>query len=434
MGMIADGFIVLFVLLLLLGGGVWVSLSLAGVSLVGMFLFTGAPIQAVMPTVMWSSVSSWTLAALPMFIWMGEILCRTRLATDLFHGLAPWLNRLPGGLLHINIVGCGLFAAVSGSSAATCATVGPLTLRELAKRGYDDRMAIGTLAGSGTLGLLIPPSILMIVYGVAANVSISRLFLAGVLPGLLVIVLFMSYVAIWATLNRRSMPAADAPMPLRERLGRLRLLMPVMALIVAVMGSIYMGLATATEAAAMGVAGALLIAALSGALTWDSFQASLLAATKTSCMIAFILAGAAFLSTVMGYAGIPRAMAVWIAAQDLPPYVLLMALMALYLVIGCFLEGASMVVLTAAFVVPMVREAGIDLVWFGIFIVIMVEVAQITPPVGFNLFVVQSLTPHGLFYVARSILPFLLLLFLTIGILMVFPQIALWLPNTMMNN
>ena len=430
--MIASSLVVGLTLLLLLGGGVWVAISLMGVSLVGMLLFADAPIDAVMSTASWAALNTWTLAALPMFIWMGEILCRTRLAVDLFHGLSPWLSRLPGGLLHVNVVGCGLFAAVCGSSAATCATIGPMTLRELKSRGYDERMSIGTLAGSGTLGLLIPPSILMIVYGVSANVSISRLFLAGVVPGLLVMALFMTFVAVWSLVHRARMPAADPPLPYVERLRRLKLLVPVLMLIGGVMGSIYAGVATATEAAALGVAGSLLIAWLSGGLTRASFVESLMAATRTSTMIAFILAGAAFLSTAMGYAGIPRGMATWIAGFDLSPYVLIIALAMLYLLLGCFLEGASMVVLTAAFVLPMVKDAGIDLIWFGIFIVIMVEIAQITPPVGFNLFVVQSLTPHGLFYVAWSVVPFLLLLLLTVVVLTLFPQIALWLPGRMM--
>lgn len=433
MSIILGGTIIGVALLVLLGSGLWVALSLMGVSLIGMFLFSDAPIQSVMPTVTWSSLSTWTLAALPLFIWMGEILCRTRLSADLFIGLAPWLNKLPGRLLHVNVIGSGLFAAVCGSSAATCATIGPMALPELKQRGYDEKMSIGALTASGALGLLIPPSIIMIVYGVAANVSISRLFFAGVFPGLLVISLFMGYIALWSLVNRRRMPPPERALPYRERIKRLRLLLPVALLIIAVMGSIYAGVATATEAAALGVFGALAIAKVSGGLTWTAFRESLLAAVRTSCMIAFILAGAAFLSTVMAYAGIPRALAGWIADLGLSTYVLVMALAGLYLILGCFLEGASMVVLTAAFILPMVQQAGIDLIWFGIFIVIMTEIAQITPPVGFNLFVVQALTQRNVLHVARSVFPFFVLLVLTLVILTVFPQIALWLPSKMMN-
>jgi tripartite ATP-independent transporter DctM subunit len=419
-------------LLLFLASGIWVALSLVGVAFLGMMMFSNAPIEAVMPTTIWSSLSSWTLTALPLFIWMGEILFRTRLSSDLFHGLSPWVARLPGRLLHVNVIGCGIFAAVSGSSAATAATVGQMSLPELKQRGYNESMSIGSLAASGTLGLLIPPSIILIVYGVSVNVSIGRLFLAGVLPGLLLVCLFASYIAAWALFNKEKMPPLEPRLAWREALGRLRLLLPVVLLIVGVIGSIYTGVATATEAATLGVVGSLVIAACSGGLTWNSFLKSLYGATRTSCMIAFILAGAAFLTVAMGFAGIPRALASWIDTLGLSAYSLLFALVILYLILGCFLDGISMVVLSTAVVIPMVQAAGIDLIWFGIFLVIMVEVAQITPPVGFNLFVVQGITQHDIFYIARAVLPFFLLMLLMIVILTAFPAIATWLPATMM--
>ena len=418
-------------LIVLLGSGIWVAFSLIGVAIITLVMFADAPLELVMPTSIWGSVSGWTLTALPLFIWMGEILFRTKLSGDLFQGLAPWTNRLPGRLVHVNVIGCGIFAAVSGSSAATAATVGQMSLPELKSRGYDDPISIGSLAASGTLGLLIPPSIIMIVYGVSANVSISRLFLAGVIPGLVVMALFMTYIIIWALLNKNKMPPPDPVMPFIEKMIRLRLLLPTVLLIIAVIGSIYTGVATATEAASLGVVGSLLIALFTGSLNWSNFKESLLSATRTSCMIGFIIASAAFLSVVMGYAGIPRALAAWIGEFNLSAYELIFALTILFLILGCFLDGISMVVLTTAVIMPMVEAAHIDLIWFGIFIVLVVEIAQITPPVGFNLFVVQGLTGKNIVYVAKAVLPFFCLLCLSIVIFTVFPEIVTWLPDNM---
>lgn len=418
-------------LILLLASGLWVAASLIGIAIITMLMFADAPIELVMPSAMWGSVSGWTLTALPLFIWMGEILFRTKLSGDLFRGLAPWTNRLPGRLVHVNVIGCGIFAAVSGSSAATAATVGQMSMPELKSRGYDEKIAIGSLAASGTLGLLIPPSIIMIVYGVSANVSISRLFLAGVFPGLLIMGLFMAYIMVWALLNKDKMPPPEPVLPLLEKIKRLRLLLPTVLLIVAVIGSIYTGVATATEAATLGVVGSLLIALFTGSLNWKNFTESLMSATRTSCMIGLIIASAAFLSVVMGYAGIPRALAKWIGEFNLSPYELIFALTILFLILGCFLDGISMVVLTTAVIMPMVEAAHIDLIWFGIFIVLVVEIAQITPPVGFNLFVVQGLTGKNIVQVGKSVLPFFLLLVLGIIILTIFPEIVTWLPSNM---
>ncbi len=419
------------VLLVMLASGLWVALSLLVVALVGMALFGNAPTELVMPSTIWGAVSGWTLTALPLFVWMGEILFRTRLANDLFNGLAPWTTRLPGRLVHVNVIGCGIFAAVSGSSAATAATVGQMSLPELKRRGYDEPVSIGSLAASGTLGLLIPPSIIMIVYGVSANVSIARLFLAGVLPGLMMMALFMAYIMVWAMLNKDKVPPPEPPLPFAEKLKRLRLLLPTVLLIILVIGSIYTGVATATEAATLGVAGSLLVALFSGSLTWANFKQSLVGATRTTCMIGFIIAAAGFLSVVMGYAGIPRELARWIGTLHLSPYGLILALTLLYLVLGCFLDGISMVVLTTAVIMPMVEAAQIDLIWFGIFIVLVVEIAQLTPPVGFNLFVVQGLTGHNIVYVAKAVLPFFVVLCVGVLIITIYPDIATWLPRTM---
>jgi C4-dicarboxylate transporter DctM subunit len=423
--------IFLFVLFLLLGTGVWVGLALLGVAWVGMTLFTTRPAGDAMITTIWTTASSWALTALPLFIWMGEILFRTRLSEDMFRGLSPWMANLPGRLLHTNIVGCTVFAAVSGSSAATVTTVGRMAIPELRQRGYPERLIVGTLAGAGTLGLMIPPSLTLIVYGVTINESISKLFIAGVFPGLVLAALFMGYIGVWAILRPHEVPPAEPPMSWRERLYRSRFLIPVLGLILTVLGSIYLGFATATEAASFGVIGALILAAAQGSLTWESFVASLMGATRTSCMIALILAGAAFLALAMGFTGLPRGLAQWIASLELSPLMLIAALTVFYIILGCFLDGISSVVLTMAVVEPMIRHAGIDVIWFGIFIVVVVEMAQITPPIGFNLFVLQGMTGHEINYIARTAVPFFLLMCAMVVILVAFPELATWLPETM---
>jgi tripartite ATP-independent transporter DctM subunit len=418
-------------LLIVLGSGLWIGLSLLGVALVAMQLFTQRPVGDSMVLTIWGSTSSWTLTALPLFLWMGEILFRSKLSADMFKGLAPWLNRLPGRLLHTNVIGCTIFAAVSGSSAATCATIGKITLPELKKRGYPDEIAIGTLAGAGTLGLLIPPSIIMIVYGVAANVSIAKLFIAGVIPGLLLALLFMGYIVVWALLNPGQVPPPEAPTSFVQKLHASRHLLPVVSLIALVLGSIYSGVATATEAAALGVAGSLLLAQIEGSLDWTGFKEGLVAACRVYCMIGLILAGAAFLTLAMGFIGLPRHLAEFIGSLNLSPFMLIVGLTAFFIVLGCFLDGISMVVLTMAVLLPTVQKAGFDLIWFGIFIVLVVEMAQITPPVGFNLFVLQGLTQREITWLARTALPLFLLMLVAVLATYFFPQVVLWLPGLM---
>ncbi len=418
-------------LFLILASGVWIGLTLSGVAWIGMQLFSSRPAGDAMAVTIWGSASSWTLTALPLFIWMGEILFRTRLSQDMFRGLAPWMQRLPGRLLHTNVIGCAIFAAVSGSSAATCATIGKMSLPELAKRGYPDGMSVGSLAGAGTLGLLIPPSIIMIVYGVIADVSIAELFIAGVVPGILLAVLFSGYIAVWSMRNRDLIPPRDAPLTLAEKLRESKSLIPVIVLIVAVLGSIYAGIATATEAAALGVVGALVLSALQGSLDWATFRSSLMGGTRLYCMIALILAGASFLTLSMGYIGLPRHLAEWIASLGLTQFQLILMLAAFYAVLGCFLDGISMVVLTMGVIMPTVQKAGIDPLWFGIFIVLVVEMAQITPPVGFNLFVMQGMTGREITWIARVTLPFFLLMGTAILLVFFFPQIVTFLPTQM---
>jgi len=419
-------------LLIVLAGGLWIGFGLMATGWVAMMLFTARPAGDAMVTTIWGASSSWTLTSLPMFIWMGEILFRTKLSENMFLGLSPWMQRLPGRLLHTNIVGCTIFAAISGSSAATCATIGKMTIPELRKRGYPEDKIVGTLAGAGTLGLLIPPSLIMIVYGVAADQSIAQLFIAGVVPGLMLSGMFMAYIAIWALINPDKVPKADRIVGLGEKLYASRHLIPSVFLIVTVLGSIYAGLATATEAAAMGVLGALVLSAVQGSLTRQTFLSSLLGATRLSCMIALILAGAAFLTLAMGYTGLPRKLAEWISSLGLPPYALIAVLSVFYIVLGCFLDGISMVVLTMAVVLPMIEQAGIDLIWFGIFVVLVVEMAQVTPPVGFNLFVLQGMTGHQITYVGRAALPLFLLMVVAVVVITIWPEIVTFLPKRML--
>ncbi|MCC6610900.1 MAG: TRAP transporter large permease subunit [Burkholderiales bacterium] len=425
--------VLLAALAALLVAGVWIALTLLGVAWVAMVFFTSSPAGSLMATTVWGASTSWALTALPLFIWMGEILFRTRISEDMFRGLAPWMAPLPGRLMHCNVFGCGIFAAISGSSAATAATIGRITIPELLKRGYDEHMAVGSLAGAGTLGLLIPPSIIMIVYGVAANVSIARLFVAGVLPGIMLILMFSGYIVLWALLNRKKTPPRDQVTSLGEKLNASRLLIPAVLLIGCVIGSIYAGIATPTEAAVIGVAGSLVLAAVTGSLTWKTFSDSVMGATRTSCMIAFILAGASFLTVAMGFTGVPAAMAEWIGQQGFTAVHLIAVLTLLYIVLGCFIDGISMVVLTSSVILPSVQAAGIDLLWFGIFVVLVVEMAQITPPVGFNLFVLQGLTGKNMFYVARAALPFFILMVIAVAVIWTFPEIVTFLPGKMFN-
>jgi tripartite ATP-independent transporter DctM subunit len=415
----------------LLGSGVWIGLTLAGVAWIGMELFSSRPAGDAMAITIWGASSSWTLTALPLFVWMGEILFRTKLSESMFRGLAPWVNALPGRLLHTNILGCTIFAAVSGSSAATCTTIGKMSIPELAKRGYPADKVIGSLGGASTLGLLIPPSIIMIVYGVAAEVSIAQLFVAGVLPGILLASLFSGYLIVWALLNPSQVPSADAQATLSEKLRESRHLIPVVLLIGGVIGSIYSGLATATEAAAIGVVGALVLSAIQGSLNWATFTSSLMGATRLYCMIGLILAGAAFLTLSMGFIGLPRHLAEFVTGLNLTPGMLLIALAIFYMILGCFLDGISMIVLTMGVILPTVSAAGIDLIWFGIFVVIVVEMAQITPPVGFNLFVLQGMTKREITWIAKVCFPYFLLMALALVTLWWFPAIVNWLPSRM---
>ena len=433
LGALEIGGILLAVMMVLLAGGVWIAIALGIVAWIGMYFFTSSPPALSLVTSMWSSADSWTLSALPMFIWMGEILFRTRLSGQIFSGLAPWLEWLPGKLMHVNIIGCGIFGSVSGSSSATCATIARVALPELKQRGYDEKMALGSLCGSGTLGLLIPPSIIMVVYAVAADVSILRVFIAGILPGVLLMALFSGAIIAWALVYPEKTPPAQIRMSLLERIKATGSLIPCMLLIVFVIVMLLGGFATPTEAAALGVLGSLVLAAIDRSLSWATFWASLMGATRLSCMIMFILAASSFLTVTMGFTGVPRALAEGVAAMHLSPYALIGVLCVVYIILGAALDGVSMIVLTTSIVLPMVQQAGFDLVWFGIFIVLLVEIAEVTPPVGFNLFVLQAMSGKSSMYVAQASIPFFVMMVVCCVLITLFPAIVTWLPDVLMN-
>jgi tripartite ATP-independent transporter DctM subunit len=430
-GPLEAGLVLFAILLVLLVGGIWIAISLAAVAWFGLQFFTNTPPDVNLFQSFWGSSASWTLAALPLFIWMGEILYRTKLSDEMFNGLAPWLGWLPGRLMHVNILGCAIFGTVSGSSAATCATIAKVALPELKRRGYDEKTCLGSLAAAGTLGILLPPSIIMVVYAVAAEVSIIKVFLAGFIPGFILTLLFSGYIIGWALLNPGKTPREDAKYTFAEKLRQTRLLVPCIALITFVVWVMVIGWATATEAAAYGVLGALGIAWWSGGLNWETFKLSLMGATRLSCMIMFILAGASFLSSCMAFTGIPRALAEWVASLAPHKYTLIAILAVIYILLGTALDGVSMIVLTTSVVIPMVEKAGFDLVWFGIFIVLLVEIAELTPPLGFNIFVLQTMTGRDSNYVALASIPFFVMMVLCIALITVFPELATWLPDAL---
>ncbi len=426
------GLFLLVVMLFFLAGGVWIAMTLAICGWIGQAFFTTTSPGLNLFSAFWESNASWELAALPLFIWMGEILFRTKLSEEMFSGLAPWLGRVPGRLFHTTILGCGIFGSVSGSSAATCATIAKVSLPELGKRGYDENIALGSLATAGTLGILIPPSITMVVYAMAADASIIRIFLAGFLPGLLLMGLFSAYIAWWALRNPGKMPPAEPAMSFSDKLRSSKNLLPCALLIVFICWSLVAGWATATECAAYGVFGSLVLAAWSRSLNWTNFSAALMGAARTSCMIMFILAGAAFLTKTMAFTGIPRELAQWVSAMNLSPYALIACLVVVYLILGTALDGISMIVLTAAVVLPMIQKAGFDLVWFGIFVILLVEIAEVTPPVGFNLFVLQNMTGKDSNRIARAAIPFFMCLVLCIALITLFPGIVTSVPDWVM--
>ena len=423
-----------FLLLLMfvfLGSGTLIGAALLGLGIVFIDLFTARPVAPAMATAIWSNTSLWSLAALPLFVWMGEVLLRTKLASSVFTGLAPLVRHVPGGMLHANIGGCTAFSAVSGSSAATLMTVGRITVPELRKRGYPDNLICGTLAGAGTLGLMIPPSITFIVYGLVVEESIARLFMAGLIPGLMLAGMFFLYIYLWGRFSAGGAQLRESPAPWGERLKGVIHLLPIAGLILVVVMSIYTGLASPNEAAVIGLLGAFALALVTGSLNWESFTASLEGAVRTTSMIFLLLAGAAVLNIAMGFSGLPRELANWVSALNLSPTFLLLTLMAFFIVLGCFLDGMAMILLTIVVLEPLVRGAGIDMIWFGVFVVLVGEMALITPPVGFNLFLVQNLSGRDIGFLAKAAAPMFAIMALAAFLLIAFPQIALWLPEMM---
>jgi C4-dicarboxylate transporter, DctM subunit len=423
--------IVLSTFFLFLAFGLWIGISLILTGIIAISFFTPLPAGKILGVSIWNTLNSWPLTCLPLFIFMGDILSRGKLSEQLFSGLAPWVNRLPGKLLHVNVLGCALFAAISGSSAATVATIGKITLPQFKRMNYDEGLSIGSIAGSGTLGFMIPPSIPMIIYGVLADVSVGRLFIAGVIPGAMMAAIFVGYIMIRGILNPSITPAT-IDYTWRDRIKTLPQMLPVVSLIVIVLGTIYTGLATPTESAAVGVGGAVLIGLATRALSWSLFKSALMASTVTTCMMCLIVVGATYFSTAMSYLGIPQKAVMVVANMHLHPYMVIFALSILYIILGCLMDSGSMIVITLPFAIPMIKLAGFDLVWFGIYLVIMSELGQVTPPVGFNLFILQSVAQKSIGYITRVTIPFMLLLLLAAVIITVFPGIPLWLPGQMM--
>jgi len=418
-------------LILFMGGSIWIGIALFLVGIGGFFFFSDVSFGSILANIAWNNTNGSSMMALPFFIWMGEILFRSKISENLFKGLSPWMDGIPGRLIHVNILACTFFAAVSGSSAATTATVGKITVPELTKRNYDYDLSIGSLAGAGTLGFMIPPSMVMLVYGIIGDVSIGKLFIAGFIPGFMIAGMFSAYILVRCLINPKLAPRGDDRYTWRDRMEAIPAIAPVIFLILAVLGSIYMGWATPTEAGAVGVVGALFFAALTKSLTWDVFKVSLIGSVKTSCMIMLIVMGAAYLSNVFGFLGITRALTTYVIEMGLSPYTLIIILTVLYLILGCLIDGFSMIVMTAPLVLPLIEAAKFDTVWFGIYLVLMIELAQITPPVGFNLFVISGLNNDSLFKIAKAALPFFFIMLLATVLLTVFPQIALFLPGMM---
>ena len=418
-------------LVIFMGGTLWIGMALFLVAMGSFLLFTELPFGTILANTAWNNTSGSAMMALPMFVWMGEILFRSRISQNLFKGLTPWMDRIPGRLLHVNVLACTFFAAVSGSSAATTATVGKITVPELESRGYNRALASGSLAGAGTLGFLIPPSMMMLVYGIIGDVSIGKLFIAGIIPGILLAAMFSGYIALRCLITPSLDPAGSECHSWQERLAAIPEILPVLLLILVVLGSLYTGWATPTEAGAVGVVGALVFAFFTKSLDRQVFTSSLMGAIKTSAMIMFIIMGASYLSVVVGYLGITRELTILVTEMGLSPYMLIFILCLLYLVLGCLVDGFSMIVMTTPIVLPLVSAAGFDTVWFGIFLVLVIELAQITPPVGFNLFVISSLNHDDIFVIAKHSLPFFFIMLLATALITLFPQIVLFLPNLM---
>jgi len=419
-------------LLLFLLSGVWIGVGIGMVGVITMLTFTRYPVGKMVASLSMGSLNSFVLVCLPGFILMGEILFRSGASKDLYSSISPWVARIPGKLLHSNIISCTLFAALSGSSAATAATIGTVAVPELKRLGYQPGMVAGSLAGAGTLGLLIPPSIALIVYGVITNNSIGQLYMAGFFPGFMLALLFVLYIVIFALLRPNLVPQDDLSYTWKDRFLGLIKILPTAGLIFLVLGLIYLGVSTPTEAAMIGVAGAVLTSVFYRTFTIKMIRESMMGTIRTSCMLFLIMMMATILSSTVAYLKIPTGLARIVTEAGLSPGVLFIMVSILYIALGCFFDGMSIMLLTLPIIYPlMVSQMQFNPIWFGVILTILIEVAQVTPPVGFNLYVIQHVSGQPITTVARYSLPFMAILILGVVLLYFFPEIALYLPRRM---
>ena len=420
---------ILLILAVLLCSGLWIGPTLFITGWIALAMFTDRPVLSIMGSVVWNNVNSSSLMALPLFIMMGEFLARSRISDDLFEGLAPWVAKLPGGLLHVNVIACALFAAITGSVNATTATVGKITIPEFRKRGYSETLSIGSLTSSGTLGILIPPSVPMLIYGVAANVSIGKLFIAGIVPGIILMMCFCVYIGAMSLIQHEKKIAETFTW--MDRLRNSPKILPVIILIAFVLGSIYAGWATPTEAAAIGVLGSAVLGIVTGGITFKVFTQCLVGTVKTNCMVMLILIGASFFSVALGFLGLPKWLSATLVAHGATKFEVILLITCVYLFLGCLIDGYSMIVMTVPMFLPLMQEYGMDPLWYGIFVILLVQVANITPPVGFNLFLVTGLANRSIGFISRAVLPFIAVIIGFIGLITLFPEIVLFLPRLM---
>jgi len=421
--LVVVSFLALFTLLAI---GVHIAIALAMVGVVGFFAFQGtAGLTSLVP---FSTLDSFILTAIPLFIFMGEILVQCGASDMIYRGTSRLFAWLPGGLFHSNIGACAMFAAISGSSPATAATIGTVAIPALKKRGYDMHLTLGSLAAGGTLGILIPPSINLIVYGVIAEESIGQLFAGGVIPGIILAGMFMIYIGVRAVKNTRLAPKEMA-FSVKGVILSFKDLWPLFVLLIIVLGGIFGGLMTPTEAAAIGSTASLLIAVVLRRFSWALLKSSLASSLQTSCMVLFIIVGASILASFFSRAGIPIAVAELIVSWGVSKWVVLILIYVIYIFLGCFIDALSILVMTAATVLPIIEGLGFNPIWFGVVYVVTAETGMITPPMGLNLFVIQGISKEDLGKVVIGSMPFFLIMVVCLAIFTVFPSIVLWLPN-----
>ena len=414
-------------------GGIYVGAALSSLALLAGFGLSDRPFWNFIGEMVWGPSTNFVLVSVPLFLLMGEIMLRAGLSERLYRALNVWMGRLPGGLLHTNILACGVFSAVAGSSVATAATMGSVALPYFEKSHYPPRLVLGSLAAGGALGNLIPPGITFIIYGLITETSVGALYIAAIGPSILVVVLFI-LVILWYSfrLNLRA-ESTGAPVTWRDKVASLSDLLPTALLIGLVLGTIYAGVATPTESAALGVAGSLALSLIDRKLNWRMVVESMHATARTTSMIALILFGAYFLNYVLSSIGVPQMLAKFLTALPLPGWAIMLVIIGFYLALGTFMEGLSMVITTIPLLFPVVKALGYDPIWFGVVITMLVEIAMISPPDGTVLYVLQGMRrqPGPITDVFAGVMPFMFVYMLAIGILMLFPSIALWLPSVL---